>query len=131
MQTDVAFQSLNRHADYEAALRLVCRVFPTDYSPREGKTATSVARRTEKAVGTDRALSTVGLLGQRAVSTVFVVPYAMRVGRATVNVAGIRAVSVDPRRRRHGLCTQIMKHTLPKVEQAGSPVRFLFDIPDF
>ena len=72
--------------------------------------------------------SRIGLLGDRVVTHVGVVRYAMRLGAGKIPVAGVAAVATAPFDRRQGLMRETFAATVKGFREAGYAASILFGI---
>lgn len=79
----------------------------------------------------DRQISRVGWWGEQVVGHVGVLRIPLRLGRATVVAAGIAGVCADPRARKHGIASTLMRDALRASREAGLSFSMLFGIANF
>jgi predicted N-acetyltransferase YhbS len=126
---DIEIHTMEAKPWYEGALRLTHDAFLPEGGGKRGRFDLDAVDRRERSVGIDRSLGVVAVAGRCVVGSVFVIPYKMRVGVSTVDVAGIRYVGVHPRYRGWGICGRMMRAVLERLPEAGIPVSVLFGIP--
>lgn len=79
----------------------------------------------------DGRLSRLGWWGSRVVGHVGVLRIPLRLGRVTLMAAGIAGVCADPRARKQGIASVLLKDSLEASKRAGLSFSMLFGIPGF
>jgi len=79
----------------------------------------------------DGRLSRLGWWGDKPVGHVGVMHVTLQMGRSRLPVAGISGVATDPRARKHGVASALMRAALEASRKAGLGFSLLFGIPDF
>lgn len=79
----------------------------------------------------DWSASRVGLIDGRLVTHFGIWGYRMRIGSATIPVAGVGAVATHGEFRKRGLMDRTAREVIPRLAEAGYPVSILFGIGGF
>ncbi len=79
----------------------------------------------------DGQLSRVGWWGEQVVGHVGVLRMQVRLGAALLEFAGIAGVCADPRARKQGIASELMKDSLVACREAGLSFSILFGIHNF
>lgn len=79
----------------------------------------------------DGTASRLGWWGDKVTGHVGVLRVTLRLGRATIQVAGIAAVCADPRARNQGIASTLLLDALMAATKAGLSLSLLFGIPGF
>src|SRR5690242_20576154 len=66
-----------------------------------------------------------------AVSGLWVVPFTLRIGAATVRMDGIAGVGTETEHRRRGYSRRVLEATVRWMQQGDAPLSMLYGIPDF
>jgi predicted acetyltransferase len=64
-------------------------------------------------------------------SRLFIVPFALRVGAATVRMDGIAGVETEKEHRRRGYARRVLEATVQWMRQRDAALSMLYGIPDF
>jgi hypothetical protein len=67
----------------------------------------------------------------KAVSHLYVVPFTVRVGRATVRMDGIAGVGTDREHRNKGYSRRVIEATIEHMTRGDAALTMLYGIPDF
>lgn len=79
----------------------------------------------------DGALSRLGWWGDRVVGNVTVLRMPVRLGSVVLETAGIAGVCADPRARKQGIASALLREVLAASKQAGLCFSLLFGIDNF
>ncbi len=79
----------------------------------------------------DGAVSRLGWWGDQVVGNVTVLRVPVRLGAAVLETAGIAGVCADPRARKRGIASALMRDSLAASKDAGLCFSLLFGIDDF
>src|SRR5437868_6051335 len=67
----------------------------------------------------------------RSVSRIFIVPFTLRVGAATLQMDGIGGVETEKEHRRRGYSRRVLEATVEWMRQRDAALSMLYGIPDF
>jgi hypothetical protein len=67
----------------------------------------------------------------RSVSSLFIIPFTLRIGAATVRMDGIGGVETEKECRQRGYARQVLEATVQHMEQGDAAVSMLYGIPGF
>jgi GNAT superfamily N-acetyltransferase len=79
----------------------------------------------------DGSMSRLGWWGDQVVGNVTVLRMPVRLGSVVLETAGIAGVCADPRARKRGIASALMREALKASKEAGLCFSLLFGIPDF
>jgi hypothetical protein len=71
------------------------------------------------------------MAGERSISRLWIVPFTLRIGAATVRMDGIGGVGTEKEFRQRGYSRQVLEAAVERMRQGDGALSMLYGIPDF
>ena len=71
------------------------------------------------------------MLGERIVSWLWIVPFTLHIGKATVRMDGIGGVNTEEDCRHRGYSRRVLEATVARMKQGDAALSMLYGIPHF